>query len=191
MDGNRRRRYRGSPHRRRTKRHWVWPWVLGVVMAAGIGGLTFIGFAALGVQAPTLTSSSLASTAIPSTSSAASYVTAAVGSGHHANNTAVGWNTSEHYLHLYHHYADFTTAQCQFLPLAYVGGCLSGARAQARANHGPDPISERKRLFAAYTHGARFNRETCTLLPTDSVAECLARFPAERPNRGSTSRTAP
>ena len=92
---------------------------------------------------------------------------------------AGGWTVAQTYLWYYHHYANFTPAQCRLLPSEYVRGCLFGAERQAEdpaVSH--DSISERESLFYEYQHGAGFSYMGCALLPTDSVEECEARFPA-------------
>jgi hypothetical protein len=87
------------------------------------------------------------------------------------------WTSQEKYLYLYHHYADFSLAQCRLLPQAYTGACLQGAAAQIAAGvH--DGVAQRMQLFWEYRHGTAFSHQGCTLLPTDSVAACQARYPA-------------
>ena len=87
------------------------------------------------------------------------------------------WTAADRELYLYHHYADFTRAQCRLLPPAYVGGCLAGAVAQAPVRP-HDPIVRREQLSWLYVRGTTFSHAGCTLLPTDSVAACQARFAA-------------
>ncbi len=90
---------------------------------------------------------------------------------------AAPWSVADRFLYLYHHYADFTPAQCAFLPRTYVQGCLYGAERQDIAQHRPDPVAERERLFQAYRRGAGFSYSGCLLLQTDTVEGCQERFP--------------
>jgi hypothetical protein len=125
------------------------------------------GAAASGTSTTASKASTTASTAASTTSPAN---TAANTAASTATNTA-----ASHYLYLYHHYADFTAAQCRLLPTAYVGGCLTGERFQAE--YPPhDSIAKRKALFVLYEQGVEFSQTGCAELPTDSVAMCVWRW---------------
>ncbi len=99
----------------------------------------------------------------------------------HGGGTAATRATAEQgrYLYLWNHDANFSAAQCAYLPNSLHAACAVAVRAQlANPQTVHETMAESLHYLALFQHTPTFATSLCALLPARFVAPCLARAPS-------------